>query len=213
MEIHKTPYTERPQFHSLLPRHTLHRILFVLDPDHSTDPVRSTEPHPWMWPVPEREQWEEQPSLGVQTLVLWEGLHPGTLEPHIPAGAGAPRHAARSPVPVSPDLGFGGLPHGAAQWSRSVLDLVAHWRTPAPALGVGSPLTGLPGPEHGRLPGNNFNFQSWWSQEKIPACHQGYFGRNTHKGNEMRRGNSSCKGTRRTSYLYKDKAGDTLGLF
>lgn len=73
---------------------------------------------------------------------------------------GAPLHAASSPVPVSPDTGFGVLPHGAAQLSRSVLDLVAHWRTLAPALGVASPLTGLPGPEHGRLPGNNFNFQS-----------------------------------------------------
>lgn len=79
---------------------------------------------------------------------------------HIPAAAGAPLHAASSPVPVSPDLGCGVLPHGAARRSRSVLDLVAHWRILAPALGVVSPLTGLPGPEHGRLPGNNFNFQS-----------------------------------------------------
>lgn len=45
---------------------------------------------------------------------------------HFPVEAGAPLHAASSPVPVSPDLCSGGLPHGAAQESRSVLDLVAH---------------------------------------------------------------------------------------
>jgi hypothetical protein len=94
--------------------------------------------------------------------LLWYRSHPfpAKASHRSPAGAGAPLHS----------VGSGWFPPGIAQGLKSVLGPAAHWVTRAPSLGALSPLTGLPGHEHGRSPGNNSNFQSPWSQKEIPGC-------------------------------------------